>query len=1345
MMHICRAEDGQTFQVNITLWELERRGTLEKFLSEETGIEADDILAYLPDGRRLRNENIRDLAGAEDQKIYVFNKGYLDVDLDIVLQKLRLEAPLQPLVEENTASTPPLRPSHLGSSYLRTAHIHHEEVNRTLIALRHQYDALRIASSSLDFHVLSIQEAFESVTSSAERELQKQESLLTGLEADLEIIQHISVHREFLSEKARKAIEAGDPVRTLGAYVSGEKMRQVAGTCERTHNDLRDRTTNLHTMMTKLRDGTDMVRALVSDTSPIEDAEVCNRRSHELSSKMSNVVAALEKPNAQTDRLIQEMRQLDGSVRSELQRITQLKNTYTESCISGLRQISELNTYLVQLPSTMSSLQSSFRVKTSFSHIQRLHNMVYAYGATVVEIVRRKEFSQFFYQRAQNILEVMTKMSANERKRRQVFRSEVHGQLPFETKGLDEPVPSIEFSSNGASDLPYTLERADINDMLLVLHDLEHFCRESSHDVALASVREARVGLDKLIQKMDGLEAGFDRIAERSLLSASRLLEHRRHTAEEDEKMMVELQSELQHQEQQFEQEKRSLQDELTRLRSLTQETERVQDQHERELRAVRAQLESETNSRRILERRNGELSEEADSQRTALASALSEATERTHDAERLRQELAQVRAEFDEMKDWERKNTEKTNGLLEDQMDTLRRLDEARSRGEDLEAQIQAARRESDEVKRALADAGKEKDRLLRAQASEHDRIMRDHIAEADGDRAVLEHQYQELKAALEDAQRQLKDARAQTDMSNSDAVGLREELQRVEHELREARHTERVLRDDLRAGRASQSDFEQKQEDSGRLIAQMLDVALAFRESHVKALLAVQTMTSHPSSSVKTGTSPSMSESAFGGLRRSVLNHTVEPPPIDPSDPAAAVEALRAFDHDVFLEAVNKAGQTIRKWQKQCKDYREKAKGKISFRNFTKGDLALFLPTRNSVTKPWAAFNVSFPHYFLKATGHLEEQLKTREWIVARITSITEGVVDNRDPNTNPYGLGDGVKYYMLEVEDWTQPASTPKPRRVSTKKQTGSQSPRKSSPEPPSTAEATPEPTPGPPDLDDAEVEEGFPARSPTSPLTTALARASSPSAAGPSSLSRLLAQASDSQTENIAIPQPDSMHPFPSPPASSPREASPLPQHATPPPPSPSHTQAVSPPRGTMPLPGRPGSRASRISVSSRFSGGRIPFGGVAGSAKAVATTALASDPTLAESPTSNGSDTASASPEGSPTDGMAGLLPHHRRRASSYHPKKESPLVGPGGLPTIAQAADPVKSNGFQGSLVGSSPSLTARVRLASLASSWGVPFGRRKPNDPSPPSEISGTGANGSRRGGPPLSQGTVE
>ncbi len=39
-----------------------------------------------------------------------------------------------------------------------------------------------------------------------------------------------------------------------------------------------------------------------------------------------------------------------------------------------------------------------------------------------------------------------------------------------------------------------------------------------------------------------------------------------------------------------------------------------------------------------------------------------------------------------------------------------------------------------------------------------------------------------------------------------------------------------------------------------------------------------------------------------------------------------------------------------------------------------------------------------MSFPHYFLQASGHLAEQLKTREYIVARITSIMERVVDQK-----------------------------------------------------------------------------------------------------------------------------------------------------------------------------------------------------------------------------------------------------------------------------------------------------------------------------------------------------------
>ena len=53
-------------------------------------------------------------------------------------------------------------------------------------------------------------------------------------------------------------------------------------------------------------------------------------------------------------------------------------------------------------------------------------------------------------------------------------------------------------------------------DFLRVLDDLEHFAKDAKDPAAEASVQEARSKLDKLIGKMDSLESGFDRIAERS-------------------------------------------------------------------------------------------------------------------------------------------------------------------------------------------------------------------------------------------------------------------------------------------------------------------------------------------------------------------------------------------------------------------------------------------------------------------------------------------------------------------------------------------------------------------------------------------------------------------------------------------------------------------------------------------------------------------------------------------------------------------------------------------------------------------------------------------------------------
>jgi autophagy-related protein 11 len=477
-----------------------------------------------------------------------------------------------------------------------------------------------------------------------------------------------------------------------------------------------------------------------------------------------------------------------------------------------------------------------------------------------------------------------------------------------------------------------------------------------------------------------------------------------------------------------FDEERRALKSEIAhlkeQLRTPSSDHEQV-ERLEQELRQARAQIETEVTSRRILEDRHKDLLSNVERQQQELGDALSEATNQTKAVEILRQQLAQAREEAEEIRALEARNAAKITKILEDQDETLRSLEQARSRGENLEAQVDTMCKERTEMKQALEEASGDKDRLLRAQASEHDRQLRDYVAEADGDRAVLEHQFFELKAEVEDLERQLKEATAQAEMKDNDDASLRQELQRVQRVLQDARHVENVLREHVQAGRVSQSEFEHKVEEAERLVAQLLETSIAYRTAHFKALTLAQAAISHPSSMSKSIGQLTESHTLLANVKHGSNVPLGEPSPVDPSDPVGAVEILRSFDHDHFLEVIVKTGSTVRKWQKQCKEYRERAKGKISFRNFAKGDLALFLPTRNSVSKPWAAFNgarnsfyfsradhqsacfvcqicvdfdlsVSFPHYFLQATGHLAEQLKTREWIVARITSITERVVD-------------------------------------------------------------------------------------------------------------------------------------------------------------------------------------------------------------------------------------------------------------------------------------------------------------------------------------------------------------
>ena len=303
----------------------------------------------------------------------------------------------------------------------------------------------------------------------------------------------------------------------------------------------------------------------------------------------------------------------------------------------------------------------------------------------------------------------------------------------------------------------------------------------------------------------------------------------------------------------------------------------------------------------------------------------------------------------------------------------------------------------------------------------------------------------------------------RLQIDLAekSSHANSLDVEIMRLEKKLRrqEEFDSSRTQQRTLRAKELSQRLYEQHE----RLI-RLLE-ALGFVITHEDGEMVLQRAS-------KLGNSTVMSDTN-GGLSRSTT--TPSPTPLkrfledigdlsflqwtESTNPEEEdkrykelTDKLNLFNLETFSEAVAKRMRdmehTARKWQKEARAYRDKshrfqaeAHEKIAYRSFKEGDLALFLPTRNNAHRPWAAFNVGAPHFFLREQD--SHRLHGKEWLVARISKVEERVVDlsktlDSAPRAsldgrsiassnavsfeddNPFELSDGLRWYLLDATE-------------------------------------------------------------------------------------------------------------------------------------------------------------------------------------------------------------------------------------------------------------------------------------------------------------------------------------
>jgi autophagy-related protein 11 len=404
------------------------------------------------------------------------------------------------------------------------------------------------------------------------------------------------------------------------------------------------------------------------------------------------------------------------------------------------------------------------------------------------------------------------------------------------------------------------------------------------------------------------------------------------------------------------------------------------------------------------------------------------------------------------------------------------------RSQLDSTQNSVKSARAEKEGLAERLSDEEAASIRLRETLAEEKAKVLalegeltegREQLSQLRGEIANGETGSESLRRRLEEEEKKITQVTEELASRQSQVGSLEEEVQHFKDKLQrsQAKLSGLTAQFDTRSEHAK--DLTQRLYSQNERLSHLLE-RLGFSVTRQSGSMVIQkiprserlsqqnTNDSDPSSSLRRsgtlGSRAAVISSVDFGLLNCVDCSDVE---AESAKYDAYMSSLGSFDMDAFGDVVYRRVKDVehmaRKLQRDARAYREKAHTlqkeaheKIAYKHFKEGDLALFLPTRNQTTGAWAAFNVGFPHYFLREQE--THRLRSREWLVARISRVQERVVDlskslqsppgtvrkgggaeseslNDDDNDNPFDLSDGLRWYLIDAaEDKPGAPSTP-----------------------------------------------------------------------------------------------------------------------------------------------------------------------------------------------------------------------------------------------------------------------------------------------------------------------------
>ncbi|KAA1079114.1 oligomeric, coiled-coil, peripheral membrane protein [Puccinia graminis f. sp. tritici] len=1017
-------------------------------------------------------------SNSSDTLLYAFDRQFLSADPSEALNALAcqpehlLQLKPPPFEPNNATLLDPEELEQLTHNYHQVGANHLRTSLLLLTHVRAQKSALEVALNNLDKCREPPQGALEAYETFAQPLVQDYGQLLEAFGPSFALAKRVKIHPALLPSNALLKSNSSQSVsntatnatttstgmmkvKYMGDYVMEDKILQIRDKCLKVYEDFRNRFEMIRARSTEVNEGAAKLREELNggdcdldDLYELEkDADDGFRRIEDLTAQIAQLARDVDPIDGLID-CFNELIVLDEDSRERIACLIERKNFWLHYLVDGLNQISRLQSIIPSIGVELQALNSDLKTRTDpFRYLARLKDFVTAYASTVVEVVRRREYARHLADYASALNNLVSKLANDERRRRGVYRTEYAGKLPFAVEGLDDnSVPTIEFEiryigGGGAivpkskdtsskatpitgADLP-PLTRADVDELVAGLQNIEDSSDNSSTDSYSPKVpaREVRLLVEKQFSRLEAMENAFAAAVEKFVMSESEsCIAGQPVDAEEVSQLKARVAELEAAQENLTERLRAESTAAITTSRKAQQETQI----HIRKTEDLKLQLLSVKEEARHEKER---LTQDQQPLITELANA-SETIERLN--ERIGQLEDELKSRTKSLQDTERQVTS-ARATADDATRELHDL-EARHRDHVSDHEIvlnrlQQSRDRCTELERGLADC-QSRNQTLSGQVEDQTKLMASRTSEAEELRERMEKEISELKARLEDEKQQ--------------NCNLQNKVTQQEIEIGHITQQSKLLAE---AHTAAESRWKDETMTATSCLENHCRSAVQALKSYQQVHRTVRNKIINmprPGSSQKSAVTPGPSNASHPTGEATGSDNLVGvdpgskeeeeelPSPLSPEF-EALLQSLLQFDHESMVDLVHQKldqlSGSIRKWMKDCKGYRERANRsqeqaqvKITFRDFAKGDLALFLPTRNPSAQVWAAFNVSFPHYFLQANETVAPIIKSREWLVARIVSLTEKMVDPKEPETNPYQLPAGTRYFLLEVEPWS-----------------------------------------------------------------------------------------------------------------------------------------------------------------------------------------------------------------------------------------------------------------------------------------------------------------------------------